>query len=491
MDTRPNILLILTDQHRLSAVGCYGETPCRTPNIDRLAREGVRFDTCYTTCPVCSPARASILTGLYPHQHGITANVGDLGCSVHALQDHSSLLSRRLGSKNYRCGYSGKWHLCTDDGSAFGQRHAPSLPRDLGFEGQSLPGHGGGGFYYPEYRNYLSELGVRHEVHLPPGRPAPARTAGILKGPLESTVPYYLTGNTIDLIDRFAGGDQPFFIWHNFWGPHQPYYATRDYFDLYRDADIPPWPTAAWDAAGTPGPHRTKLHPSAATLSWENWAEAIRYYYAFTTMIDDQIGRMLTHLDETGLADNTIVIFCADHGETLGSHGGLYDKGWHHFEEIQRIPLIVRGSGIEAGRAFPHRASLADLYPTILDLADAGEGAPRGPGRSLAPLMRGEELSWDSQSVVEFFGVNNLATTMVTLRRGELKYGWNAGGDDELYDLGTDPDETTNLIADPGRQGALREMRERLLAWFEQTDFPAEGREMYRRTRMTSTPVTF
>ena len=122
MASRPNIILILTDQHRLSAVGCYGRTPCQTPNIDRLAREGARFETAYTVCPVCSPARATIMTGLYPHRHGICSNIYNLGNSVHELPDSPDLLSRRLQSAGYRCGYTGKWHL---GNGSHGQRALP------------------------------------------------------------------------------------------------------------------------------------------------------------------------------------------------------------------------------------------------------------------------------------------------------------------------------------------------------------------------------
>ncbi|RKY90864.1 hypothetical protein DRQ15_06405, partial [candidate division KSB1 bacterium] len=214
-----NVLLILTDQHRLSAVGAYGSTPCRTPNIDRLAHQGVRFENAYTVCPVCSPTRATIMTGQYPHAHGVTSNVTALGCSVHELEDRPSLLSRRLETAKYSLGYSGKWHLGTDERTIFGRSNHPCLPRDVGFEGQNFPGHGSGGFNYPEYRQYLSEKGLQHKVKREEGTKV-TTYAGELEGPLESTVPYFLAENTISLIDRFAQRNRPFFIWHNFWGPH-------------------------------------------------------------------------------------------------------------------------------------------------------------------------------------------------------------------------------------------------------------------------------
>ena len=293
---KPNILFVFTDQHCLSAVGCYGETPCQTPNIDRLAREGVRFETAYTVCPVCSPARATIMTGLYPHAHGVCMNVHNLGCSVHELADRPELLSRRLQAAGYRCGYSGKWHLGTDAPTAFAAPNTPSLPKDVGFEGQNFPGHGGGGFRYPEYRAYLAEHGYEHRVTRLDDRPIPVMRYGVLEGPVESTVPYFLAEHTIGLIDRFAASGEPFFIWHNFWGPHTPYYSPRVFYEAYQGLEIPEWPNYCWPAREINRPHQVKIHPQAEQLTWEDWAEGIRHYYAFTTLIDQQIGRIVDHL---------------------------------------------------------------------------------------------------------------------------------------------------------------------------------------------------
>jgi len=480
---RPNILLLFTDQHRLSAVGCYGPTPCRTPNIDRLAAQGTRFETAYTSCPVCSPARATVMTGLYPHGHGVLSNVHDYGCNVSELPDVPELLSRRLGAAGYRCGYTGKWHLGTDLTSAFGGPNTPSLPKDVGFEGQNFQGHGGGGFHYPEYRAYLQRNGFEHklasESHV-------AWHYGVLDAPEESTVPYFLAQHTLDLMDRFRDAEQPFFIWHNNWGPHAPYFAPKKYVEMYRNVDIPPWPNYHWSGCRANRPHQVKRHPRAGELTWDDWAEAIRHYYAFTTLIDAQIGRILDHLEATGLAENTLVIFTSDHGETLGSHGGLTDKGWHHFEEIQRIPMIVRTppsmDGPTPGTVRPEWASLVDIYPTILEAAGAAYDAERVHGQSLLPLLRGEDPPWRDEAFVEFHGVNHLSTSMITCRHGELKYGWNCSCFDELYDLAADPYEMNDLSEDPAYASALREMRERVDRFMDRTGYA--GRHSFRFSRL-------
>jgi len=487
-DRKPNILLIFTDQHRLSAVGCYGETPCQTPNIDKLASEGVRFETAYTVCPVCSPARATIMTGLYPHAHGVCSNVHNLGCSVHELADRPELLSRRLQSAGYQCGYSGKWHLGTANTRAFHAENRPSMPKDVGFQGQNFPGHGGGGFNYPEYKDYLSKNNFAHEVYQVKESATRVTSHGVLAGPVESTVPYFLADHTIKLMDDFSESDQPFFIWHNFWGPHGPYFSTREFYDLYQDVEIPQWPNYEWDARSINAPHQVKIHPHAERLTWDDWAEGVRHYYAFASLIDQQIGRIIDHLEQTGALENTIIIFTSDHGETLGSHGGLTDKGWHHFEEIQRIPFIVRmpegylKNCQNPGEVLQEWASLVDVYPTILDMAGIGADESSIHGRSLVPVLESEPSEWRDTIFVEFNGVNSLATSMASVRKANFKYGWNCSSWDELYDLEKDPHEMNNLINSPEHSDKVYEMRMLLADWMEETKYPALG--MYRQSRI-------
>ena len=476
---RPNILFIFTDQHRLSGVGAYGETPCQTPNLDRLAREGVRFENAYTVFPVCSPARGTIQTGLYPHSHGVTANIHEVGCSVHELQDHPTRLPRRLQAAGYSTGYTGKWHLGTERETTFHGPNRPSLPSDLGYEGQDFPGHGGAGYGYEAYQTWLHDHGWALDA-----APWSEETRQIRGGlaeltmPTEATVPAYLVDQTLALIETFRERDRPFLMSLNFWGPHGPYHATREFLDLYRDVEIPPWPNYAWEARATAGPHHLKIHWDDDAYTWEDWAMAVRYYYARVSMIDSQIGRLLGRLRETGLLEETIVIVTADHGQTLGSHGGLLDKGWHHFEEIQRIPMIVRMPGGTGGQVRDEFVSLVDIYPTLLDLADAELPDFRMQGRSLVPLLRGEDVPWRDAIGIEFLGLGNMGTCMKTLRVGNLKYGYNGPFPGELYDLTVDPYELENVIDDPAYAGDLRRMQQRLEAWMVETEDPAL--RMYR-----------
>lgn len=482
MTETPNILLIMTDQHRLSAISAYrdsplcGDTPCQTPNLDRLAAEGVLFNTVYTTNPVCSPARGSVITGRYPHSHGVTSNAHNIGNSCHEIPDSPDLLSRQLSQLGYTSGYTGKWHLGNGRSKAFDVDIDPAIPTSRGFIGQDFAGHGGGGFNYEEYQNYLKGKGLTHEVTPWEEDAKQILPTGELAGPAESTVPWFLADHTCDLIDRFTENDEPFFIWHNFWGPHGPYYAPKEYVDRYRDVEIPPWPNYDWPSRSTPGPHHVKIHPEHETLAWNDWATAIRYYYAFTTLIDEQIGRIYAHLESTGQLENTVIIFTSDHGETAGSHGGLTDKGWQHFEEIQRIPMIVRfPDGTAAGETRKGLISLADIYPTVLDLAGIGTMPDNIHGRSILPVVEDATADWRDHVVVEFGGVNNLSATLRTLVKDGFKFGYSAGWPDQLYDQEKDPHETVNLAESPEHQDRLNDMRRTLSSWMQEHGDPVRG----------------
>jgi arylsulfatase A-like enzyme len=470
MQKQPNILFIFTDQQRLSALGSYGPTPCQTPNLDRLAKEGIRFETCYTTCPVCSPARASIISGQYPHRHGVLTNCGASG-PVWNIPDHPRMLSRQLLEQGYRCGYTGKWHLCPEAQCLewFNQPIPHHLPRDLGFDGQNFPGHGGGGFGYDEYKQYLADNGL--SFSLKPGTANPKSngwpTYGIQDGPKEATVDHFLTNHTMDLMDRYQASGEPFFIWHNYWGPHEPYYPVEEFFAPYRDLEIDPWPN--FDVPGDllQAQHHLKVHPRVREYDWSYWQQALRHYYAFTTQIDDQIGRLYAHLEETELLDETIIIFSSDHGETIGSHGGMVDKGYSHFEEIQRVGLLIRypekyrPADCPPGTVRQELASLADIYPTCLDLAGIEELPPETHGASLHALLTGRAESWRDAVFVEFGGLHT-PTLMVTCRCGHWKYGYNANSTDELYNLADDPYETRNVIDAPANLAVRRDLLGRI-----------------------------
>jgi arylsulfatase A-like enzyme len=468
-----NILFIMTDQHRLSAVGAYGETPCKTPNIDRIAREGVLFRNAYSVCPVCSPARGSILTGVYPHTHGISANLDEIGCTRHEITDDPSLLPRRMQSAGYGTGYTGKWHLCNPEQSRFAPRIKPGLPINVGFEkGNNFSGHGEAGEEYSEYLEWLKSKGYDNKVLPWAETTQPIRDGfNILDIPTEYTVPGFLVDSVKNMMRAFKAEDKPFFISLNFWGPHNPYHVTKELLDQYKDIPIPPWPNFEWPSREIQGPHHVKIHWEKEKFSWQDWEMAVRYYYARTSMIDSQIGHLIEYMKEEGFLENTDIVFSADHGETLGSHGGLLDKGWHHFEEIQRIPLLVRFcDGRHMGTERDEFISQADLYPTFCDLAGADYDENSIHGKSLIPLLENRAEEWRETVVTEFLGLGGLGTSMKTIRKGNIKYGCNISGHkDELYDLEKDPYEMMNEIENPAYKDIVKEMKEELIVWMKET----------------------
>ncbi len=464
---RPNILLFFTDQHRLSGLGCYGPTPCLTPEIDRLAAEGNRFETAYTCCPLCSPARGSLMTGLHVHGHGMLSNNFEYGTCMAQLPDGPHLLPRRLGAAGYRCGYVGKWHLGGARDEWFGAKVDVSLPSTRGFEGVEYT-----------HQEYLDKHGYRYE----PYNTSRALHTQRWDGPREASISHWLADQTLMLLDRFAEAGEPFFLMHSDPGPHAGYVAPQSLYDLYRDVEIPPWPNYGWDSRGINGPHQVKIHPKKESLSWDDWADTIRHYYARCTDISIQVGRVREGLAQRGLLENTLLLFTSDHGQTLGSHGGLIDKGFHHFEEVQRIGLIAAGAGVsQPGRVIREWGSLVDIYPTILDAAGADFDRSAIHGQSLLPLLRGEPVQWRDEVFVEFFGLGNLATTMLTCRHGKFKYGWNCVNRDELYDLDRDPYEMTNLVDDPACAEALADMRRRTASFMERTGH--KSLSQFRATR--------
>ena len=478
---RPNIILFLTDQQRLSAIGAYGKTVCKTPVIDKLAADGVLFKNAYTACTLCSPARASIITGQHIHKHMVGANSYEFGCNVSELPDGPGLLPRKLLAAGYRCGYTGKWHI--------GSR--TSLPSSVGFEGVDFGGHGGGGFGYPEYKAYLKKHGYVHKVRKHAKDGVKIRNYGVLEDVVESSVPYYLAENTISLIDQFDNAGEPFFIWHNNWGPHEPYFVPEKYYEMYKDVDIPQWASYRWKPENPYGPDQVKRHPNHDQLQWEDWAESIRHYYGFATLIDEQIGRVMEHLEKKGIADNTIIIFSSDHGETLGSHAGLTDKGWSHYEEIQHVGLIVKDprkgrQGGKGGRVVDKLVSTLDIYPTVLDYACGQYDSSKIHGRSLEGLIEGRKTKWRDSVFVEFFGLGHMSTNMITCRHGDIKYGYTCSNKDELYDLARDPHEMTNLLDDPEYAKIADTMRKRIYTFMVKTRYPGVHNYLYTRLGYSS-----
>lgn len=455
---RPNILLFMTDQHMLDALGCYGAKICKTPNIDRLAEEGTRFARNYTACPLCSPARASVLTGREVHAHGVTTNVHEIGCNVSEIPDSPNLLPHRLAAAGYQCGYTGKWHIGDGENSSWGVPVSPATPLTRGFIGQNTP-QNRGGWHFDDFKEYLKELGLEDQI---PMYEQNFRTKDgtqlVVDHPIEGTCEYFLSENTNRLIDRFAKDDRPFFIWHNTWGPHGAYICHRSFYNMYKDAEIPVPENFRVCSEDVDLPAKAKrLH---SDKSWSYFVQDYKLYFALTTQIDAMLGRIVQHLKEKGVYENTVIIFTSDHGSHFGMHGGLVDKGFSHYEEAQRTGCIIFDPRHRKKQTIDQYTGLIDIYPTILDYAGA-DIPSEADGLSLRKLINGQK-SWRDHDFVEFYGLGNMITTMLTIISGGYKYGWNPTNHDELYDLNTDPLELKNQADAADKQDTLKILREKM-----------------------------
>ena len=346
---RLNTLLIVTDQHRYDTLGCYGAATCHTPSIDGLAARGVRFDAAYTPTSPCSPARAALFTGLYPHKNHVLVN-GQVPNS-----DVPNLASE-LGRAGYNLGYAGKWHV-----------DQAKVPTEYGFEAKDFPGYGYPAFGgvieglrfgswgrrrepYPHYTEYLRSHGYDPPKVLEafygdnPGKQNQEMYA-LQSGTTETTFEYMVSEFTIELLRKMgAARDQegkPFFVWANFWGPHTPCLLPEPYYSMYDPKAIPQEPsfTETWERK----PRVQELYERFWGLSsggWSSWQEIIARYWGYVTMIDDLVGRILGELRALGLEEDTLVVFTTDHGDMMGAHR-LIEKGPFTYDQCYRLPMVA------------------------------------------------------------------------------------------------------------------------------------------------------
>jgi len=463
-NARPNILLLVTDQQRWDTVSAYGLNDiCRTPHIDHLAERGVRFDNAFTPTAICSPARASLYTGLYPHKHGVTGNGLCIREGVQGINHY-------LAEAGYQCGYAGKWHADEERG-----------PSDLGFVGKdflgyAFPGSGllpGLQFGLPpkstnHYKTYLEEGGfelptVSHRfVGTNPGNQAQEMFA-LHEGPVESCIEYFVAEETIHLIDELNGEEAPFFIWANFWGPHTPCLIPEPYFSMVDPDEIPEHPS--YRETFENKPYRQQIIEKMWGLGdygWRGFQEIAARYYGHCTLIDDMVGRIVAHLEALGIADNTVVIFTADHGDCLGAHK-LIEKGEFMYDEIYRIPLVVAHPDCQQpGSVSDDFVYLHELTPSFIDMA--GLTVPVNlDGQSFLPAMLGDHIPNGREEVYCVFYRHFTQANQRMVRTRTHQFTFNSADQGELYDLVADPYQLNNVYGQP----AYEEVRLDLMARME------------------------
>ncbi len=441
----PNVLLIMADDLS-DDIGTFGHPLVKTPNLDRLAARGVRFARAYTQFPLCSPSRVSMLTGLRPD----TTRIHDLQTDFRTHHPDLVTLPQTFMKAGYVSARVGKIYHYGNPG----QIGTPGLDDPKSWDHTVNP-RGVDKDEEPLITNFTPEragLGASLAYYASPA-PDEAHTDG------------KVATETIALLEQHR--DRPFFLAAGFYRPHCPYIAPKKYFDMYplesvqlapdlpRPANVP---VHAW---ATNPPH-LGLDPSQQRL-------ILHAYYASTSFLDANVGRLLDALDRLGLADNTIVVFVSDHGYHLGDRGQWMKQTV--FERASRAPLIIAGPGVtDRGASSRRVVEFLDVYPTLAALA--GVTAPAGlHGRSLMPLLGNAAAPWDHAAVTQVRRGAAANTFMgYSLRTERWRYTeWQGDRGKELYDADGDPDELRNLAADETHKATVADLQRRL------ADLVAEG----------------
>lgn len=467
-DTRLNIVWFVADH---VAFGNRLPLAAHGPLQTRLSSEGVTFTEARTVLPVCSPARASMLTGLYPHAHGLTENDGRFGGRP-GLNPTDWTIGTALRDGGYRCGWFGKWHV---DNEADAGAH--------GFEGFSLPGYG-----YPygtaAYGEYLRdtdlpdpvvEIEQSGESGLVPGTRITLTDAddwfdyeagsATLMAPPETHEAFFVANRAARWIESTA--DAPFFLRIDAWGPHPPYITAAPFHDSLGPDSLPVAPMPDWNQR--PGHHADYWRYWHDTLRVDDagWRLMTQRALEHAAMVEAAFVSVLEALTARGVADNTLVLFTADHGDAIGSMGGLANKGGLLTEETLRIPLLMRGPGLPAGSRRSDLVTNMDLAATCLEAAGLTL-PPNRHARSLMAAARGGPTVRPDGLMTQHNGLHVHAP-----QRAFHADGWKlvcqGDGFTELYDLATDPFECRNLASDPVHADRLARLRNGLAAVMAET----------------------
>jgi choline-sulfatase len=419
----PSILLVMVDQLAASWLPAYGHRVVPAPNLTALARDGVTFDAAYCASPLCAPSRAALLTGRLPSRTRVYDNAAEMRASLPTVTHH-------LRAAGYATTLAGKMHFVGPD-----QLH--------GFEERLTPDvYPAGLDWTPDWRAPLGErLPWYHTME---SVLSPGVIAASMQVDYDDEVCFHAVRALFD--HARSRSRDPFFLVASFTSPHDPWELPGRYWDRVDPAAVEP-PAVPAIPLEEADPHSRRLRAMCgideAALTVEQVRRARHAYFAAIAYVDERIGQVLAALAESGLEDDTIVVFTADHGEMLGERGLWYKMAF--FEDSARVPLVVRpprGGGVRADGRIPEPVSLLDVAPTLLELAGL-PAAPDGDGASLVPLLRG--AGGRGEPVLAEYLAEGVTAPAVMIRRGTLKYVRCGDDPDQLYDLAADPRELRNL----------------------------------------------
>ena len=460
MDTRPNIIFIITDQQRFDTINALGFDYMDTPNLDKLVNEGVTFTNCHITAPSCAPSRASLFTGYYPHTTGILKNAD--------RWEHSWI--EQLNESGYYCVNVGKMHSFPFQTSlGFHERYVVEN-KDRYLEGR---------YFFDEWDKALQAQGlVKQQRELYRQWPDYDKSLGAFDWKLpENTHPDVFVGNFAKWwLQTKPKPDKPLFLQIGFPGPHPPYDPTPRYAEPYLQKELPQPVVSENDLVNQPPPfkamrqhncevdHDSVIHQVVASPEQRHRQRA--YYYANMTMIDDKVGEIMQTLAEKGYLENAVVIFTSDHGDALGDHG--HSQKWTMYDIITKMPLIVWSpQRFKGGRRVDELCQLMDIGPVILELA--GVDIPESfEAESIMPALAGESWAGRDYVFAEHCRDGILQETeFMTMVRSK---GWKLVHflDEpfgQLFDLADDPNELNNLWDEPAHADKKQELLDVLLEW--------------------------
>ena len=486
MPDSPNIVFIMSDQQRQDTLACYGADWMNVPNLNALAGESFVFENAYVAQPVCTPARATIMTGLYPHTAGPIINQIQLEESV-------PVIAEMLSGEYYK-GYMGKWHLGNDLMPQHGfdvwisaeDSHRYTKPEQR--------------YLVSDYNKYLVEQGYR------PDRIRDG--VGVFSSDAHYNVPEehqmasFLGDKAAEFIE--SNSDRPFALYVSTFEPHSPYHGP--FMDMYDPATLPVGSGFLQKPESSSLVNRVRADyflqfmlegvdqtsddymmnyaaPREDVTTELGWRTLRAHYMANITLVDRMVGKITSALERTGVSDNTIVVFTSEHGDMMGDHGMLEKRSF--FEEASRVPLLMRVPWLSKGSTrIPGSVGHIDLVPTLLDLS--GHEVPRNlQGKSLQPAMAGVEDLGDNDVFIQWNGssdeiqdrflgsaeINRMLAlpwrSVVTSDRWKLNL--CAGDQCELYDLNSDPYEMNNLFDYPAHKDRVRDMAARIRMWQQRT----------------------
>jgi len=465
-----NVLVFLTDQQQRGSLGCYGNQIAITPNIDQLASSGTVFEGGVCAQPVCGPSRCSLLSGVFPHAHGVYDN-------YHPLPRRFPTIAEMVIDHGVRPGYIGKWHLGNEVLPQRGFEQFFHAVDDDYTNNKDFPLYGPCG-----YSQWLIDKGHEPNWQERPGRFTREFTSRL---PEEDSKPAFISEQACGFIETRQ--DESFFLVCSFLEPHNPYHSHYD--DLHDRAkiDLPPnfhtdvlddWPqrNAIFQRWAREVPHADE----PAFDNEEHWKDVIARYLGACHLVDRHVGIVMDRLKALGIDDDTLVIYTSDHGDMMGGHA-MYLKSMM-YEESQGVPLIVRDPRCNQARRITEPVNLVDIAPTVLDTFDV-EAPSHLHGESLLPLINGTRAEQpDKATICEWNGViqNMFAKHEMfapvkdmwirSMRTSRWKLNINRGDMSELYDLQDDPGEMNNRINDASYNAVIDSLCEQLRAWQKKTD---------------------